>query len=546
MIRDSKAIRIGLFSGCLFTIPVVLPAAELAKPELAVWIDQRFAEQFGSVGLRMPEVVDDATFLRRVYLDLSGRIPTIAQVRDFTADVDPDKRFNVINILLRSERFNRHTARVWRRVLMPPNTTSNPNLTAAMDAWLQDQLDRRIGYDNLARRLVVAGGADPAIEDAIDDKAVESRAPSATDPEAMGRSPTAFLLQAGGQPASMASSVSRVFLGIRLECAQCHDHPFADWTQRDFWGVAAFFSGAKLIPQVNTRQVLEGAQIPELVDSRTTNVADQEGRSYTISLPWYDENATIEIPQDELPRQYFARWMTSADNPHFAATAVNRIWQHLCGKGLTDSVDDLDQANPQDRQPVLDGLAQAFARRGFNIRELMGAICASDYYQRTSEKSMSGGVAETRPLKVMTPEQLFDSLEVAASLPISSIDRGPRFNGEREALVRRMSEALSERPDEFRGGIPQALALMNGIITVNATDLKKSRALKAVISAPFLDFDEKIEALFLATLSRKPYEPERAQFRNYIDDRVSPQEKAEALSEVMWALMNSPEFVLIR
>jgi hypothetical protein len=235
--------------------------------------------------------------------------------------------------------------------------------------------------------------------------------------------------------------------------------------------------------------------------------------------------------------------MTSPENPHFAATAVNRIWQQLCGKGLTSSVDDLDQATEEERQVVLDDLASRFADQGFNVKGLIRAICVSDYYQRSSEKQESSSTVIPRPLTVMTPEQLFDSYELAMALPISSIDQGPRFNGEREALVSRMEEALGERPDDFRSGIPQALTLMNGRTTAHATDLKKSRTLRAVIDAPFLDTDEKVETLFLATLSRAPHEFERTKLLEFIQQSRS---QPEAFSEIMWALINSPEFVLVR
>ncbi len=238
--------------------------------------------------------------------------------------------------------------------------------------------------------------------------------------------------------------------------------------------------------------------------------------------------------------------MTSPENPHFSATAVNRIWQHLCGSGLTDSVDDLDQASEEEREVILDELAKKYAKSGFDMKGLIRAICASDFYQRSSERQQSSSVAPARPLKVLTPEQLFDSLEVALGLPISRIDQGPRYNGLRDALVSRMEEALGESPDDFRSGIPQALAVMNGKITADATDLKKSRTLRAVVDAPFLDIYEKLEALFLATLNRRPHGPEWEKFIRYVQSKKSDQEKGEAFSTIMWALINSPEFVLIR
>ena len=521
---------------------------ERSKPELAVWLDQHLGDHYESTGVELPKVIDDATFLRRVYLDLAGRIPVIAEIRDFEDNSDPNKRIKAIDELLSSDRFNKHTARVWRRILMPPGTTPNPLADTSLQSWLEQQFDSNTPYDELAKSLVIAGGAEPKTE--TEAEAEEPYEVPQTQAEMMTMlqqpTPVTYLASTGGQPANMASSVSRVFLGVRLECAQCHDHPFTDWTQQDFWGVAAFFAGARL-NQINRAVALNGMpQQAEIVDSRTTIITDEDGQSYKVSLPWDGEDASIDVPEDELPRQYFARWMTSRDNPHFAPTAVNRIWQHLCGRGLTDSVDDLDQASEEERAIVIDELAAKFAEIDFDTKELIRSICATDFYQRPSERVDDTSTLEARPLKVLTPEQLFDSLEVALALPISSIDSGPRFNGERDALVNRMEEALGDSPDEFRSGIPQALSLMNGKITADATDLKKSRTLKAVIDAPFLDLYEKVDTLFLSTLSRRPHGPEREKFINYIQEQPSDQEKAEAYSEIMWALINSPEFVLVR
>ncbi len=532
----------GLIGILCFPIASDSQAAEDTLPELTAWIDQRFEQQYELIRQRVPEVVDDATFLRRIYLDLAGRIPVVSEVRDFTSDRQPNKRLRVINQLLDDARFSSHTARVWRRILLPPNATANANFAVSLDRWLEDQFSRNASYDEIARRLVTAGGAEtevPAAEDEPPDQQ-----PANLD-ESPPSSPIAYLQNTGGQPANMASSVSRVFLGIRLECAQCHDHPFTTWRQRDFWGVAAFFSGARLTNQRVLGRLNAEQQTP-VVDSRSTSITDESGTAYQAALLWMGDEVDIELPPDEVPRQYFARWMTSADNPHFAATAVNRIWQHLCGSGLTDSVDDLDQASDAERELILDDLAEKFAAGGFDVKGLVRAICASRFYQRPSESIVVESAVDARPLKVLTPEQLFDSLEVALALPISRIDQGPRYNGQRDALVSRMEEALGERPDDFRSGIPQALALMNGQITANATDLKTSRTLRAVVDAPFFDLSEKVDTLFLTTLSRPPHQPEREKFVSYIKSKGSDQEKAEAYSEIMWALINSPEFVLIR
>ena len=503
-------------------------------PEMTRWIDSKFEQHFESEKLRSTGVVDDATFLRRISLDLSGRIPTVAALRDFGEDPNPHKRLNVINRLLESERYAQHSARIWRRILIPPSANSNPALALQLDGWLKQQLVENKRFDGVARALITAGGAEGQSKPETDGESAEA---------ASTWSPEGYLVSTGGQPAEMASSVSRVFLGVKLECAMCHDHPFTAWTQDDFWGVAAFFSGTRLNGNRFSQFNVESNQEP-VVDAKTISVTDTDGKRYSASLPWTDEK--IKIPDGELPRQYFAKWLTSKENPHFSATIVNRVWQDLCGDGLTYSVDDLDQATEAERKVLLDSLAEKFEESDFDLRELVRAICASQHYQRPSDRIYESTFVSPRPLKVLTPEQLFDSLEVALALPISKIDRGPRFNGLRDTLVARMEEAVGSRPGDFRSGIPQALTLMNGSITAQATDLQKSKTLRAVAEAPFLDVDEKISTLFLATVGREPSNAERQRFGRQLESQQSEKEKGEVLSEIMWALINSPEFVLVR
>jgi hypothetical protein len=404
-------------------------------------------------------------------------------------------------------------------------------MATRLDGWLEQQLAANVPYDEIVRRLVTAGGAALASDQAHQVNGSQEQ-----------WTPVVYLQATGGQPETMASSVTQVFLGVRLECAQCHDHPFTDWTQKDFWGLAAFFAGARL-----SNPPRPDGQTQGLVDESVASITPPTvGKTFPARLLWAGDRE-VDIPEGKLPRQLFSEWLTAPENPNFAATAVNRVWQNLCGHGLTESVDDLDQATKEQRSIVLDELAARFAQSGFDLQWLIHGICRSKFYQRPSSSDRQAPATSVeRPLKVLTPEQLFDSLEVALSLPISRIDRGPRYNGQREQLVARMSEALGESPDDFRSGIPQALMLMNGQLTSEATDLETSRTLRAVVDAPFLKSYEKIETLFLATLTRPPHAIEMQRFLNYVDRQPDTARKRQAYSEIMWALINSPEFVLIR
>jgi hypothetical protein len=518
------------------------PADEDAA-SLSAWIDDRVAKQFVAVGKSAPALVDDATFLRRVYLDLHGTIPTVSQVRDFLDDSAPNKREALVVRMLDDPRFSAHLARTWRRMLLPGNAQTAA--TGAMfETWLNAQLAANTPFDALTKQIVTAGGAEDAPDDDEPGDRRRRRGRGGRDDDnGQPAGAIAYLQAAGADPASVAGAISRDFLGVRIECAQCHDHPFADWKQDQFWGVAAFFAGARFNqPAVQP----DNRRNERPRDERVTSISPPDiGKTFDAEFLWSDD--PVDGTDQRLPRQVFAEWLTSPDNPHFAATAVNRIWRQLCGRGLTQSVDDLDAATPNERAVVLDDLARKFADEKFDLKWLIGGICKSQAYQFAAEGAAeSTAQVGVRPLKALSPEQVFDALETAVGLPISRIDEGPRYNGERDQMVARLGEAASKEPEEFRGGVPQMLMLMNGAVTAEAVDLEASRSLRAVVDAPFLDDAEKLDALFLATLTRYPTQDERRQLEQHVADAAAAGNKPAAYAEILWALVNGPEFVLLR
>jgi hypothetical protein len=510
--------------------------------DLSAWIDDRVAKHFVAVEKLAPALVDDATFLRRVYLDLHGTIPTVSQVRDFLDDSAPNKREVLVDRMLDDPRFSAHLARTWRRMLLPGNAQTAAT-GATFEAWLNAQLAANTPFDALTKQIVTAGGAEEAADNDDERGNRRRRRGARDDDDRQPEGAIAYLQAAGADPASVAGAISRDFLGVRIECAQCHDHPFADWKQDQFWGVAAFFAGARL----NQPPLLPDNRRDERPrDDRVTKISPPDiGKTFDAEFLW--SNDPVDAADQRLPRQMFAQWLTSPDNPHFAATAVNRIWRQLCGRGLTQSVDDLDAATPNERAVVLDDLARKFADAKFDLKWLIGGICKSRAYQFTADGAAeSTAQVGVRPLKALSPEQVFDALETAVGLPISRIDEGPRYNGERDQMVARLGEAASKEPEEFRGGVPQMLMLMNGAVTAEAVDLEASRSLRAVVDAPFLDDAEKLDALFLATLTRYPTQEERLKLQQHLAHAGAAGNKPEAYAEILWALVNGPEFVLLR
>ena len=493
--------------------------------DLALRIDLRFEELWKDVGLEQKEVVEDATYLRRVYLDLVGTIPSVAQTRDFLTDENPEKRRKLVEQLVAEPRSSAHLSRVFRRIMVPGGS---PGMMFApqLGAWLQQQFAARVPYDKLARDLVTAKGN-------------VTFAGFGTDQPVRNGSPVAFYMAVGSTPDNAASSLSRVFLGVRIGCAKCHNHPFADWRQEDFWGMAAFFAGANLTGQPNA----------PVEDGKVTTIKPMESKEeYSIRFLWSDSPA--DLPKDKSPRQMLADWMVSKDNPNFAATAVNRVWQQLCGQGLIPHVDDLDQAPAKERAVVLDDLAREFAAADYDLQWLIEGICKSRVYQRFSETrdhpAEDSPLSPRRPLKTLSPEQVFDALEQALMLPVGRGDQSPRHNRQGATYMQRLNEATSDSPDQFKAGIPQALLIMNGVLVSNATDLDESRTLRAVVDAPFLETSQKVEALYLAALTRKPDAKELEKMLSHINDQSDKDQRRRAYTDIYWALLNSPEFVLSR
>ncbi len=496
------------------------PANDQPPFDLTAWLDAEFGRLWEEAGIDVPRC-DDATFLRRIYLDLQGRIPSVTETREFLQTGAEGKRAHAVDQLIiddessakNNELHAEHLARIWRRVMIPAGT-ANPFMGRQFEPWLEQQVRDNVPSDELARRLLTAQGAEAA--------------DAAT-----------YYAAIGGKPENYASEFTRVFLGARIGCAQCHDHPFTDWKQQDFWGVAAFFAGTALPED----QAFQGGALTEQHKTTITFEETEYAATYLRGDP-------AEIPKTKLPREVLARWMTSSDSRDFAATAVNRVWQHLCGRGLVADVDNLDLATPEQRGDILDQLAQKFADSGYDLRWLMSGICRSRVYQAPTvgpEEAEASPLVGRRPLKTLTPEQMFDSLEQALMLPVTRSNmESARHNGTRDQMVARLDESVSGSPEEYGAGIPQVLMLMNGRLTADATSLDRSRTLKAVIDAPFLDRSSKVDTLYLATFTRLPTEKEKTFMLDYVEQRPTAAEQRAAFSEIFWALLNSPEFVLSR
>jgi hypothetical protein len=479
---------------------------------LADRIDRRLAASQAGAKVEPAALADDAEFQRRVTLDLVGRIPTVAEARAFQADPAADRRRRLIDRLLDRPGYAGCFARFWGERWLPQGDAQFENLKPEFLDWLRERLRQNAPYDRMAREVLGAAGAGP-------------------EERRRGGGTLRLFLQANEfKPENLAASVSRVFLGVSLECAQCHDHPTAAWKRAQFWGFAAFFAGG---PEDRPGRLLR------LTDPGTRREAVPRFPDGTAPS-WSDD------PRRAAGRHVLADWMTDRRNPYFARTAVNALWAHFFGPGLAEWLDDLGSA-PADGEPdLLDELGRAFADRGFDLKFLIRAITLSRAYQRTS--AGAGDAPDPRlfaraAVRPLSGDQLYDSLLIATGLDEDALAR-PAGYGKPEVAPRQAFLAFFAKGEAAASGrtILQALLMMNGRLTGDATDLKRGRTLSAVAEAPFLNTDGRVETLYLAALGRRPRAAERERLVTYVESGGPHRDRNRALADVFWVLLNSAEF----
>lgn len=501
-----------------------LPAAREMK-EMTARIDEILANHWRTNSVTTVESAGDAEFMRRCYLDLTGRIPTVSEAREFLSDERTERREYLLDELTDSYDHASHLATVWRTFLLIETADIEAlGGIGEFEAWLTKRFRDNQPYDKLVTDLLLAEGR------------VKSSGP------------LMFYAAAKLRPEELARQTSRAFLGMRLECAQCHDDFFDDsWKQEDFWAYAAFFARIsqpegrieRVSPVMRVRDITRGeAKLPDSDD---------------VVAPRYPmADADLNAADDISRRQLLAAWLTSPDNPHFARATVNRVWAQLFGRGIVDPVDDMRVANPPICPELLDELSTYFVRTGFDLRRLISTIARSRAYQLSStsgedEPSRRIHFAQMN-VKCLTAEQLYDCMSVATGVDAATGnlvgDNGLRRvnNFSRQAFIERFSVPPGNST-QYQAGIAQALTLMNGPLTHRAT--QQSSGLLGSLKADFFSDEQRVETLFLATLSRYPTPAERDTVVSFLNEAKDDQERAQSLSDALWALLNSAEFTLI-
>ncbi len=491
-------------------------AGTLDARALAARVDVRLAEAWAEAGATPAARSGDGEFLRRASLDLIGKIPTAAEARDFLDDPSPEKRAALVGRLLESPAYAMRAASLWREILLPNDQAEGqPGLGVnELEAWLRKKVREEAGYDRVVREILTVKLSGQPGDSAMG----RSAAPS----------PAAFYAAKLGKPEVIAADSARAFLGLRLECAQCHHHPFAKWKREEFWAFSAFFAGVPTDPNA------DGVTTPLRPANPNRRELTIPGTSTVVAAGHLDHTPPAWRPRAE-PREVLAEWITAPGNPYFARAAVNRTWARFLGSGLIEPIDDLDSGEDSGLGGLLDELADQFRAHGYDMKYLIRALTSTRAYHLTSVADPGHSTAPApfarMPVRGLSPGQFVDSLARATGVELAeSRGRFLELFADRDA-----------RPTEAQASILQALTLMNGSFVAGATSPEAGDTLGAIAEAPYLDDEGRVEALYLTTLARRPSAKERGVAVAYLEKRAEAG-RPRALSDIFWALLNGPEF----
>jgi hypothetical protein len=502
-------------------LPVAKSLTNGAKVDTAALtkiIDQEINKRIVAEKAKSSGLCDDAEFIRRIYLDLVGTIPTADKVSTFLASKEPDKRAKLIEELLADSRFGSYLAEMWAIHLVPRESNNRALVQKPLETWLADHFNKNTPLNQTVSELLTATGE-------ID------------------KNPAGIYFVANPTVDKITDNATRMFLGVQLQCAQCHNHPFTDWKQTEYWAMAAFFVKTKVS---GTPQQAAKKGVTLAVSEAANAKAGKKG-----ALPESYKNVPAKFLQGEQPtmdasgpaRPTLAKWMTSADNKFFARAMVNRFWHQMFGRGLVNPVDDMHDDNAATHPELLATLTEQFKLSGFDVKFLLRAICNSEAYQRSSVSSedlanIDMDLYSRREMRVLNPEQLFDSLTTVLGQAAKGGDpkdkplkKGPVTP--REGFIN-FFRVEDMNPLEYQNGIPQALRMMNSPFT-NKTDV-----IAAQITASAKTPNDAIEKIYLTALARRPNTQELERLNKYV---ARPGATARvAYGDILWVLLNSSEF----
>jgi hypothetical protein len=507
---------LGHVSVCRVVLP--RPGSSFVRPPENNFIDKHVWDKLTRLGIPPSEPIDDATFLRRAFLDVIGTLPNAAESRAFIADAAPDKRAKLVDSVLARPEYAEYWAMKWSDLLKADKLKITPQGTVGLTRWLRKQFTSNRPYNEMVHEILTIQG------------------PTQSE------SPAAFF-KTLDSPEVTSRAVSQLFLGVRIECAQCHHHPSERWSQHDYAGLAGFFTGVTTKKLPDTTDAIVARAGTDSKHPRTSELVPAQALG---AKPADFTNITDR-------RVVLANWMTAPDNPFFTRAIANRIWSHYFGRGLVDPIDDMRATNPATNEPLLDALEAHLKEVKYDLKAFTKTILLSRAYQlgpaTDANRDDRQHFSHARP-KALEAEVLLDAICQTTGVP-------EKFNGWPEG-VRSIQVWDNRMPSYFfrifgrpvratvcecersnEPSIVQALHLLNSP-EVHAK-LSHRHGLARKLAATPKSNDELVDEVYLTTLNRFPTAEEKALMATAFE-AVGPN-RHQAVEDVLWAVLNTKEFL---
>ena len=510
-----------------FRATIPLGADTSSAPAPANFVDEAVFSKLKLLGIPPSELADDATFLRRVHIDVTGTTPTQEEVVAFLADQSSDKREKLVDRLLETEAYADYFANKWNLVLRNKKR-GNEDLSATYSfyRWIWDSLYENKPYDEFVRDVVTASG-----EASIN--------------------PAVVWYREVDQVNEQVEDTAQLFLGLRIQCARCHHHPFEKWSQNDYYGFSAFFTtvGKKnvygAIRTQSDKRIFHNEKVAQAQNPRTKQNLKPAGLG----------SDALEIPAERDPRHYLADWMAREDNPFFARALVNRYWKHFFDRGIVEPEDDMRETNPPSNPELLDALSENFIKNGFDLKWLVRTICNSKTYQLSAlpnDYNLKDKQNFSRYYpKRLTAEVLYDAFHQvtnttqsysglpsgtrAIQLPDASV--GPYFL---KVFGQPQGDTACECERSQEANLAQSLHLLNSSEVQTKIASGSGRAAKLSADKERTD-DVKVQELYRWAYSREPKSDELQIAMAHIKKHEA--NKKIAYEDIVWALINTKEFL---
>ncbi len=508
--------QVAVFRG---TIPSGVAVTDSPPPKN--FIDELVFQRLIELGIPPSAICDDGSFIRRVTIDVAGRLPTLDETRAFLADTQPDKRDRLVDRLVASGDYADYFANKWAAILRNKREDNEGRqVTYAFHAWLRQALLENLPYDQFVREILAASGR---VED----------------------NPAVAWYHSVRDSTAQVEDMAQLFLGMRIQCAKCHHHPFEKWSQDDYYGLAAYFSRVGRKPSTLGGGRDNIYHNPGTASARNPNTG--------ASLPPTPLGAEpLELSPEDDPREALADWLARPDNPFFAKALVNRQWKHFFGRGLVDPEDDMRLTNPASNPELLDALAQHFIDSGYDIKNLVRTICTSQVYSLSAEPNSRNqddkqNYSRFYP-KRLNAEVLLDAIDVVtasksrfAGVPVSTRAVELPDNGFDSYFLsvfgRPDSDSACECERSSDVNLAQCLHLLNSSEVLDKLKSGRSGALAGDSRPP----EEHFRELYLTALSREPTDDEVAAMNDYLAEHQG--DPRAAYEDIVWVLINTKEFL---